>query len=391
MTIFLKAQEISQYTIKTRRRLHQIPELAFQEFETAKFVIEQLKQMGFEVKEGVGGTGVVALFDSGRPGKTLMLRFDMDGLPVQEDTAHTFTSLCDGRMHACGHDGHMAVGLSLARLLRENPDEINGKVLFVFQPAEEIGQGAKAMIADGLFDFVPVDYALAVHLWAEKPFGWVAIPDGPVMGGSSDLMIDVTGKGGHAAKPDLTIDPLYIASQIIVALQSVVSRSISPSQSAVVSITQMEASDRRNIIANKARMAGTIRWFDNQTRELIKERIESIAKGIAASFGAEAEVLITESTMPVNNQTYISNICRQKLEDMRVDVEELVVDSHYRTNLSEDFAYIIDRIPGAMLLIGAGQKVDGKIHPHHHPKFDIDEKAMTLAIAALFETIKALN
>ena len=169
MTIFLKAQEISQYTIKTRRRLHQIPELAFQEFETAKFVIEQLKQIDFEVKEGVGGTGVVALFDSGRPGKTLMLRFDMDGLPVQEDTAHTFTSLCDGRMHACGHDGHMAVGLSLARLLRENPDEINGKVLFVFQPAEEIGQGAKAMIADGLFDFVPVDYALVVHLWAEKP------------------------------------------------------------------------------------------------------------------------------------------------------------------------------------------------------------------------------
>lgn len=391
MTIFLKAQEISQYTIKTRRRLHQIPELAFQEFETAKFVIEQLKQMDFEVKEGVGGTGVVALFDSGRPGKTLMLRFDMDGLPVQEDTAHTFASLYDGRMHACGHDGHMAVGLSLARLLRENPDEINGKVLFVFQPAEEIGQGAKAMIADGLFDFVPVDYALAVHLWAEKPFGWVAIPDGPVMGGSSDLVIDVTGKGGHAAKPDLTIDPLYIASQIIVALQSVVSRSISPSQSAVVSITQMEASDRRNIISNKARMAGTIRWFDNQTRELIEERIESIAKGIAESFGADADVLITESTIPVNNQTYISNICRQKLEDMRVDVEELVVDSHYRTNLSEDFAYIIDRIPGAMLLIGAGQKVDGKIHPHHHPKFDIDEKAMTLAIAALFETIKALT
>lgn len=391
MTIFLKAQEISQYTIKTRRRLHQIPELAFQEFETAKFVIEQLKQMDFEVKEGVGGTGVVALFDSGRPGKTLMLRFDMDGLPVQEDTAHTFASLYDGRMHACGHDGHMAVGLSLARLLRENPDEINGKVLFVFQPAEEIGQGAKAMIADGLFDFVPVDYALAVHLWAEKPFGWVAIPDGPVMGGSSDLMIDVAGKGGHAAKPDLTIDPLYIASQIIVALQSVVSRSISPSQSAVVSITQMEASDRRNIISNKARMAGTIRWFDNQTRELIEERIESIAKGIAESFGADADVLITESTIPVNNQTYISNICRKKLEDMRVDIEELVVDSHYRTNLSEDFAYIIDRIPGAMLLIGAGQKVDGKIHPHHHPKFDIDEKAMTLAIAALFETIKALT
>ena len=211
------------------------------------------------------------------------------------------------------------------------------------------------------------------------------------MGGSSDLEIDVTGKGGHAAKPDLTIDPLYIASQIIVALQSVVSRSISPSQSAVVSITQMEASDRRNIIANKARMAGTIRWFDNQTRELIEERIESIAKGIAASFGAEAEVLIRESTIPVNNQTYISNICRKKLEDMRVDIEELVVDSHYRTNLSEDFAYIIDRIPGAMLLIGAGQKVDGKIHPHHHSKFDIDEKAMTLAIAALFETIKALT
>lgn len=391
MKTFLEAQKISQYTREMRQHLHRNPELAFQEYETATFIISQLKEMGYEVKEGVGGTGIVAIFNSGRPGKTILLRFDMDGLPIHEDTGHAFASQCGGRMHACGHDGHMAVGLSIAKLLHEKTDEIKGKIVFVFQPAEEIGQGAKAMIADGILDGEPVDYALAVHLWADKPYGWIGIPDGPVMGGSSDLMIDVIGKGGHAARPDLTIDPLYIASQIVVALQSVIARSLSPNQAAVVSITQIEASDRRNIIANKVSMAGTIRWFDNQTRDLLKERIESISKGIAVSFDAETEVQIKESTIPVVNDPLVSSVCRQIIQDMRVDVKELFVDSNYRTNLSEDFAYITNHVPGAMLLVGAAQALDGAIYPHHHPKFDIDERSMTLAVAVLLEATKALT
>jgi len=391
MTSFIAAQKLSHYTRKMRQHLHQIPEIAFQEFETSKFIVSELKQMGYAVKEGIGGTGIVALYDSGKPGKTVLLRFDMDGLPIHEDTGHAFSSQCEGKMHACGHDGHMAVGLSVAKWVRENPDEINGKMVFVFQPAEEIGQGAKAMIADGLFDIEPVDFALAVHLWAEKPYGWIAVPSGPIMGGSSDLMIDVFGKGGHAARPDLTIDPLYIASQIIVAVQSVISRSISPTQSAVVSITQIEASDRRNIIANKVSMAGTIRWFDIQTRDSIKSRIEMIAKGIAASFGAEAQVQFAESTIPVKNDPFVSGVCRQIIEDMRVDNEKIIVDSNYKTNLSEDFAYITDNVPGAMLLIGAAQAVDGVLYPHHHSKFDIDENAMTLSVSVLLEVTKALN
>lgn len=391
MTALSKARDISQFTCDIRRQLHQIPELAFQEFETAKFVKEQLVQMGYLVKEGVGGTGLVAIMDSGRPGKTVLLRFDMDALPVREETGHVFASRCEGRMHACGHDGHMAIGLSLAKLLMENHEELNGKVVFVFQPAEEIGQGAKAMIADGLLERSPIDYALAVHLWAEKPYGWIAVPEGPVMGGSSNLEIELSGRGGHAARPDLSIDSLYIASQIVVALQSVISRSISPNQAAVLSITQMQASELRNIIANKVRMAGSIRWFDVQTRELIKERVDCIAKGIATGFGAEVEVSIVDSIHPVCNDSFVSGVCRQILEGMRVDISELAVDTNYKTNLSEDFACFTDRIPGVMLLIGAAQAVSGKVYPHHHPQFDIDERAMTLAVATLWKAVKALT
>ena len=250
---------------KIRHHIHRNPELSGKECKTREYIHQYLqKHNATQIFLSSKTNCVVGVFGTGK--ETILLRADMDALPIQELNTHDHVSQNEGVMHACGHDGHMAVGLSIAKLLHEKTDEIKGKIVFVFQPAEEIGQGAKAMIADGILDGEPVDYALAVHLWADKPYGWIGIPDGPVMGGSSDLIIDVIGKGGHAARPDLTIDPLYIASQIVVNLQPVIARSLLPNQAAVVSITQIEASDRRNIIANKVSMAGTLRWFDNQTR-----------------------------------------------------------------------------------------------------------------------------
>ncbi len=391
MSVINNTQGITDYCYKMRRELHKIPEFAFKEIQTSDFVVEELQSMGYKVRRSVGVTGLITVFDSGIPGNNILLRFDMDGLPVQEETGLDFASQNKGAMHACGHDGHMAIGLSIARYLAQNPDEITGKVYFVFQPAEEIGQGAKAIIADGLFDAISVDYALAVHLWAEQAYGWLGIPDGPLMAGSSDIQIEIFGKGGHAAKPDLTIDPLYIAAKVINALKNFYPGDDTAYQTGLVTLTQLEASDRRNIIADKVTMAGTARWFDDDMRKTLHNGITEIVNGISRQFGAHANITFKESTVPVVNDKKVTMVCRQIAKELRVDKVNVIVDDKYRTNLSEDFAYILNQVPGAMLLVGARKEFDGTAYPHHHPKFDIDERAMTLAVAILLKTVKNLT
>ena len=391
MSTFELALALSDYTTSLRRHLHQMPELGLEEFETAKFLAKTLRDLGYDVREGIAKTGLVAIFDSGKPGKTVLTRFDMDALPVLEDTGLAFASRNQGCMHACGHDGHMAVGLSLAKILAENPDLIHGKVAFVFQPAEEICLGAKTMIEEGFLEEIQADFALATHLWAEKPYGWIGIPDGGMMAGSSDLTIQVHGKGGHGGKPENTIDPLVVAAHIIVALQSVVSRSLSPNQAGVVSIGKISASDRYNIIANKVFMQGTIRWFDEETRALMDKRIHEIAQGIAQGFQARAEVEVVGTTIPVTNDLIVAGACRTGLKNLFSEIPELDIDSQYKTMLSEDFSYFAQQLPSAMLLIGAGDWSNGEPYPHHHAKFDIQEKAMTLALASLVESLMVLT
>lgn len=391
MSSYEYAQLLGDYTRSVRRHLHQTPELAMQEFETARFLADSLRGLGYDVHEGIAKTGLYATFDSGQPGKTVLLRFDMDALPVLEDTGLPFASQKTGCMHACGHDGHMAVGLTVAKSLIENPTGIKGKVCFVFQPAEETGQGARAMLDEGLLEFLKPDYALAIHLWAEKPYGWVGIPDGGLMAGSSNLNIHIHGKGGHGGKPENTIDPLVVAAHTIVALQTVVSRNLSANQSGVVSLASISASDRHNIIANQVSMKGTLRWFDESTRDLMTRRILEIAQGIAQGFRARAEVDVVGATIPVCNDAMVAHFCRKALETLRTVIPELDVDSEYKTMISEDFAYFTQVVPGAMLLIGAGDWTSGEPYPHHSPRFDIQEKAMSLAVAAILECLQALS
>ena len=391
MTTYQKAIELFDYSRDLRRQFHAMPELAFKEHQTACFIAKELKRLGYQVREGIGQTGVTGILDTGKSGKTTLLRFDMDALPILEDTGHAFASKNEGIMHACGHDGHMAIGLTLARLVAENLQTLSGKVYFVFQPAEEICQGALGMIADGLFDEIAVDYALASHLWAEKPYGWIGIPDGTVMGGSSDLSIIVRGKGGHAAKPDATVDPLKIAAHIILDLQKLISGRLSQDDKAIVSITQIEASDRKNIIADRVRMAGSLRWFDETTRDKVKTQLQDICDEIAIGFGGSAHVETEDQTIPVVNNKGLANACRQSLRVLRVDVPELKVDDQYRTHLSEDFSFIARQVPSAMLLIGASKAIDGNVYPHHHPKFDIDERSISLAVASLMQIVTTLH
>ncbi len=390
MSSFETAMTLADFTRSVRRQLHRMPELGLEEFETANFLAETMRGFGYDVHEGIAETGLYAIHDSGKPGRTVLLRFDMDALPVLEDTGLDFVSQNVGCMHACGHDGHMAVGLTIAKWLAENPEAVDGKICFVFQPAEEICQGARRMIGEGLLDQLKPDLALATHLWAEKPYGWIGIPDGGVMAGSSDLSIKIHGKGGHGGKPENTIDPLLVAAHTIVALQSVVSRSLSANQAGVVSIGKISASDRYNIIANQVSMQGTLRWFDDQTRALMEQRIHEIAEGIAQGFKARADVAIVGTTIPVINDPIVASVCRDALHNLERDIPDLDIDPQYKTMLSEDFAYFSKEVPSVMMLIGAGQWAAGEPFPHHHPKFDFVEEAMSLAVAALIESLPTL-
>ncbi len=386
MTNYLKALSIVDYTVQTRRLLHQIPELSFEEHETSSFIAREMGKFGFQVKRGVGGTGLTAVFESGQAGKNILIRFDMDALPIHEATELGYKSKNIGKMHACGHDGHMAIGLSLAKLLSENPELVSGKVYFVFQPAEEIGQGAKAMIADGVFNELEIDYVLSCHFWTEKPFGWVGISSGGLMAGSSDFSVTVYGKGGHAAKPAACVDPLLIAAEIIGSLQSIVSRNLSANQDAIVSLTRIHGSDRNNIIADQVKMSGSLRWFDTETRNLLYKRVTEISNGIAKAYGATAECRFEESVIPVINNDFVSGVILESLEHLRVDVNEMEPDTGYKTMLSEDFAYFSQQVPSSMILIGAAQPIDTQNFPHHHPKFNLNEQALPLAVACLLES-----
>ena len=242
------------------------------------------------------------------------------------------------------------------------------------------------MIADGVFNELEIDYALSCHLWTEKPFGWVGISSGGLMAGSSDFSVTVYGKGGHAAKPAACVDPLLIAAEIIGSLQSIVSRNLSANQDAIVSLTRIHGSDRNNIIADQVKMSGSLRWFDTETRNLLYKRVTEISNGIAKAYGATAECRFEESVIPVINNDFVSGVILESLEHLRVDVNEMEPDTGYKTMLSEDFAYFSQQVPSSMILIGAAQPIDTQNFPHHHPKFNLNEQALPLAVACLLES-----
>ena len=241
MDALVQASNHFQFAQQIRRDLHKNPELGFQEFRTASVIAGHLNQFGCLVKEGVGKTGVVGILDTGRAGRCLMLRFDMDALPVQEENECEYASQRAGVMHACGHDGHVAIGITLAKILAENLAEFSGKIKFVFQPAEEGLGGAESMLADGVLEDPKPDAALAIHLWNEKPLGWLGITPGPLMAGADMVTITITGKGGHGAIPQEAIDPVFAAAQVLIGLQTIVGKDLSPLDSAVVSITEFHA------------------------------------------------------------------------------------------------------------------------------------------------------
>jgi amidohydrolase len=379
-----EAKAMRDQLVAWRRDLHAHPELGFEEWRTAGVVAAELERLGYEVTTGVGKTGVVGLLESGRQGPVILLRFDMDALPIQEESEVAYRSQNPGVMHACGHDGHVAAGLGAATLLARHRGALAGMVKLMFQPGEEGMNGALAMIGDGVLENPRPDVALAAHLWNDRPLGQISAMAGLVMAAADKWQCRIRGSGGHGAAPHQTADPLVAAAQVIVALQTVVSRNVDPQRTAVLTVGTVHGGDAFNIIPERVALDGTIRTFDPEVRSLVIRRLEEIAQGTSAALGCSAQVEVQALTPAVVNDPTVAGAVRQVAAEM-VGEQNLI---ELRTMGSEDMAYVNAEIPGCYIFVGAGNKAAGLARPHHCPEFDFDEDVLPL-IAGLLTGVAA--
>ena len=382
--------EILPGVIADRRHFHEHPELGFQEFETAKIVAERLSSLGVEdIKTCINKTGVTGLIrGSGTgPGKdrVVLLRADMDALPILEENQVDYVSKNAGVMHACGHDAHTAILLGVARILTDRKSEFAGTVKLLFQPAEEIPPGgALGMIQEGVLENPHVDAVFGLHMAQAIPVGFVAVRGGPVMAGGDLFEITIQGKGGHAASPHKATDPVVVGSQIVAALQTVVSRNIDPMDSAVLSVTFFDAGDAFNVIPDVAKIGGTVRWFRTEIEDLVEERLIAIATGVGKASGAEVTVDFRRGYAPTINDIAHAAIVREAAIG-------IVGEDHVLTPPpvmgGEDFSRFLLERPGAFFVIGSKNEEKGLIWGHHHPKFDIDEESLGIGVATMANTV----
>ena len=376
-----QADELFPYTQTLRRDFHLHPELGFQEVRTAGIVARELRELGIEVSTGVGKTGVVGLIEGGKPGPILLLRADMDALPIHEETGAAYASTNEGVMHACGHDGHTAILLTVAKMLHQVRGQIPGTIKLVFQPAEEGMGGAEAMIQDGVLESPKVDLAIGLHVWNEKPVGWLGIAGGPTMAGAEKFSIRLTGKGAHGAAPHLGADPVVAGAQIVSALQSIVARNVAPLEAAVVSVTTFHAGDAFNVIPQYAELTGTIRTFKPSVRETVLRRFSEIIEGAAGAMSCRAEIDLIRLTPPVINEPRITEIVQRAARQTLPD-HELSTVNHI-TMGSEDFAFFMEKVPACFFFVGSADEKRGLDYGHHHPKFDFDEAVLSQGAALL--------
>ena len=370
MNIRPEIKDIEKNIIDWRRDFHQYPELGFDEHRTSKIIGEALKEMGLAPQMNVGKTGVTADLTFGE-GPTIALRADMDALPMQETSGLDFSSKHDGVMHACGHDGHMAMLLGAAKVLTQNGDSFNGTVRFIFQPAEEGAGGARYMIEDGCLD--GVDEIYGIHVWNYQPVGEVGITDGPVLAAADMFEINIKGIGGHGAAPQGTIDAVVVASHLVQALQTIVSRNTNPLESTVVTIGTISGGHNFNIIADKVTLSGTARAYTEENRNLIKTRMAEIIDGVAKTFAAEISFDYEDGYPPTINHTDPTNKVLKAAE--RVVGEKAGMP--YLSMGGEDFSYYLQKIPGCFFFVGSAPN-DQKLFetPHHCSHFTMDERAL---------------
>lgn len=358
--------------INWRRDFHRHPEVAFQEERTSAVLKSFLESLGLPVRR-VAGTGVVGVLEGNPGGKTVALRADMDALPLKEEGDKDYLSLNEGAAHACGHDGHMAILMGTAKLLQARKDKFSGRVVFLFQPAEERPPGgAKKMIEEGALDGVEAVFGL--HLWQPLPTGLVGIVKGAMMANSDEFSIVVRGRGGHGSMPHTAVDPILAASHLVVNIQSVVSRNVDPLKPCVVSFGTFRGGTVFNIIPSEVSLTGTVRSFDPAVQSLAEKRLREIAEETAKTFGASCTVEYRKGFPALMNNPemvdFVSAVARQVLSEGCLKPFDPIMGG-------EDFAYYLQKVPGAFFFLGAG---DGQEFPHHHPAFDFDEKVLPQAV-----------
>ena len=360
-----------QHMINLRETIHMYPEDGFSEFTTSKIIIEELEKRGIKVQKNVAKTGGVGLIEGKYPGKTVLLRADMDALKIQEQADVEYKSKIDGMMHACGHDGHVAGLLGAAMILNELKDNLHGNVKLVFQPAEERDGGALPMIEEGVLENPKVDAAFAAHLWGYLNEGEVHLKEGPMMASPDIFNIKVIGKGGHGAVPQESIDPIVITCQIVNSLQTIVSRKINPLDPVVITCGRIQGGDCHNVIPNEVELEGTIRTFNEETRNWVPKVMEDLIRGITTSQGAAYEFKYEPKYPALINDKYMTSFAKESLK--KVVGEENVFDLKEPNMGGEDFAYFAQKVPSAFIFVGiANNKSEPVIH--HNPYFKWDSK-----------------
>jgi amidohydrolase len=359
-----------------RRHLHQRPELGFQETLTADFIHSKLTEWQIPHTIGIAQTGIVAVLQGDRPGPTLAIRADMDALPIQEANEVPYRSLHDGKMHACGHDGHVAIALGTAYHLSQTP--FPGTVKLIFQPAEEGPGGAAPMIEAGVLQNPDVDAIVGLHLWNQLPLGTVGVREGALMAAVETFHCTIQGKGGHGAIPQQTIDSIVVTAQIITALQTIVARNIDPIESAVVTVGKLTAGTAVNVIADSATFSGTVRYFNPKYADYFKQRIEQVIAGLCQSHGATYSFDYQVYYPPLINDSRMAQMVRQVAES--VVESPLGVTPQCQTMGGEDMAFFLQKVPGCYFFLGSANADRGLAYPHHHPRFDFDETALALGV-----------
>ena len=372
--------EVDEF-VALRREIHRFPELAFEEHRTSTLVATKLAQWGYEVHRGLGGTGVVGQLRRGHSSRSLGLRADMDALPIQEASGRPWASTCAGRMHACGHDGHTAMLLAAARRLAEH-GRFDGTLNLIFQPAEEGAGGALKMMEDGLFDRFPCDAVFAMHNMPGVPQGHLWLREGAAMASSDNVTITLHGQGGHGAMPHRATDPVVAAASLVMALQTVVSRNIDPQQAAVVTVGALQAGQANNVIPASATLELSVRALDREVRRLLRERIHALARAQAESFGVRAEVDWRDGYCVLVNTPAETALAREVAVDL-VGADRVNPQGPALT-ASEDFAFMLERVPGSYLFIGNGDGRDGNAASAcmvHHPGYDFNDDNVAIGAA----------
>lgn len=380
-----EVRSITRELIEMRRDLHKHPEICFEERRTAQVVAQKLRDLCLEVETGIAKTGVVGLLRGNSPGRTIMLRADMDALPIAEENQVEYRSENRGVMHACGHDGHTSIALGVASILAKERNSLRGNVKFVFQPAEERIGGAPLMIEEGVLENPKVDAAFALHLWNDLPVGKIGVRAGPIMATTGEFIITVKGKGGHGAAPHQTVDSIVVAAHVVTALQAIVSRNIDPLKPVVLTIGMIQGGDTFNVIADQVVLKGTLRSFDPNLRDELPKLMERTVSGVTDAMGAKY-IFSYE-------RHYEATVNDEKMTDLVREIAKGIVGSENvilppQAMAGEDMSFFLRKVPGCYFFVGSANPQKELVNPHHSPRFDFDEDAMPIGVEIMLRLVR---